>query len=480
MSRHHIGTLSRNVYRAAGIFGGTQVAGMAGSLIRTKLVAIWLGQAGIGLFGLFNTIIELVGALSQLGVRISAVRDISERREAGSEAAIGRIIRVVRRWGWALGLLGAIVTLVLSPAFAEAAFGDASEVWPFVLLSLCVLLNSVTETEKTIMQGQMQFSRIARATLWGMAAGCLASVPVLYFWRERAAVAPVILLYSVVTFVAVLIMRPPQPHAVKRLSLRETYREGRGFVKLGIFVTVASVGEWLASYIFISYLNWRGGTDEMGLYQAGYTVAIRYSGILFTAVSMEYFPRVAAAVSTGLRRTTVFMRHETCLLLLMVTAGGALLIGGAMPVMWLLYSADFEASVPMVVLAVPGVLLNAGAWCGAYVILARGDGRLYMVCELVSLALMLLLCIIGYELRGLAGIGAALTLSHLLYLMIVATALRRRCGMTYGRNVALLTLTCFIALSVTSAVTLMWGWTAGTVVGAAIAGGACNRLLRRR
>lgn len=479
MSGHHIGSLSRTVYRAAGIFGGTQMAGMAGSLIRTKLVAIWLGQAGVGLFGLFTTIIELIGALSQLGLRTSAVRDISELRESGTPAGLGRLIRVVRRWGWILGLLGAMLTVALSPVFAKATFGDASAVWPFMLLSVCVFLNSVTETEKTIMQGLMQFSPLARATLWGVFAGCLVSVPILYFWRLDS-VAPVILVYSAVTFVAVILVRPRQVGSKGLLSIRDTYREGRAFVTLGIFMTVASVGEWLAGYLFMSYLNWRGGAAEMGLYQAGYTLAIRYSGILSAAVSVEYFPRIAGAVTRGKMRITTFMRHEMQILILMITAAGALLIGGASLVVWLLYNADFEASVPMLVLAEPGVVLNVAAWCATYVILAHGDGRLYMLCELASLAMMLLLCIGGYELDGLAGIGAALTLNYLLYMLIVAVAVRRRYGITFGRKVSLLMLVCFAALSLVSAVTLMWGWPAGLVIGVSVAGGACWSLMRGR
>ena len=49
------GNLSATVLKAMSIFGGVQVITIICSIIRTKLVAIWIGAVGVGLFGLYNT-----------------------------------------------------------------------------------------------------------------------------------------------------------------------------------------------------------------------------------------------------------------------------------------------------------------------------------------------------------------------------------------------------------------------------------------
>lgn len=57
--------------KAMGLFGGVQVMGILCSIIRTKLVALWIGPVGIGLFGLFNNALEMISTGTNLGIRSS-------------------------------------------------------------------------------------------------------------------------------------------------------------------------------------------------------------------------------------------------------------------------------------------------------------------------------------------------------------------------------------------------------------------------
>lgn len=51
--------LSRVILKAMGIFGGVQVLTIICSIIRTKLVALWIGPFGVGLFGIYNQALEI-------------------------------------------------------------------------------------------------------------------------------------------------------------------------------------------------------------------------------------------------------------------------------------------------------------------------------------------------------------------------------------------------------------------------------------
>ena len=45
-------SIYRMAMKAMGIFGGVQMIGIICSIVRTKLVAMWIGPVGMGLFGL--------------------------------------------------------------------------------------------------------------------------------------------------------------------------------------------------------------------------------------------------------------------------------------------------------------------------------------------------------------------------------------------------------------------------------------------
>ncbi|MDE6171060.1 MAG: hypothetical protein K2F68_07880, partial [Duncaniella sp.] len=84
MTGSHSGsTLSRTVFKTMGLFGGIQVFSILCGLVRTKLVAVWLGTSGVGMFAIFTSALTLVSNLSQLNLRTSAVRTIA----AGTSSA---------------------------------------------------------------------------------------------------------------------------------------------------------------------------------------------------------------------------------------------------------------------------------------------------------------------------------------------------------------------------------------------------------
>jgi len=49
--------LTASVMRAMTLFSGTRVLILLCSVVRIKLVALWIGAAGVGLFGIYNSFI---------------------------------------------------------------------------------------------------------------------------------------------------------------------------------------------------------------------------------------------------------------------------------------------------------------------------------------------------------------------------------------------------------------------------------------
>ena len=175
--------ISRMVVKAMGLFSGVQMLSIVCSVIRCKLVAMWIGPIGVGLFALWNSVLEMIGAASNLGIRNSSVRSLAVEQARGDESAISRMAAVVRRWSVWLGLGGALLTVALAPLLSTLTFGDEHHIWGFVLLAVAVLMNSLMNGEHAILQGTSMLRRLASASVAGSVAGLVLSVPMIYFWR---------------------------------------------------------------------------------------------------------------------------------------------------------------------------------------------------------------------------------------------------------------------------------------------------------
>ncbi|MCC8038818.1 MAG: oligosaccharide flippase family protein [Bacteroidales bacterium] len=438
---------SKKVLKAMSLFGSLQVIQILCSVIRTKLVAIWIGAEGVGLFGLYNGAIEMLSSATQLGIRTTAVRDIA----SASASRIALIIAVVRRWGWWLGMLGAVVTIALAIPLSQWTFGDDSHSWGFVLLSIVMLSTSITAAEQTVMQGLDQLKRLAQASLWGSLVAFLAVIPIYYFLRADGIVLGFVL-YAVVTLIVFFAYRSRGVTALQRYSdkakidNKEAWREGMGFVRLGVLMTVSLFAAQLAAYAFIAYLNTYADTATVGYYNAGYTLFNRYVGLIFTAMAMEFYPRLAR-VQHSPRRTSLFVSHELGLICWILLAVVTWFIVLAQPMVRLLYSSEFLVIVPFITWAIVGVTLRASSWCMAFTILARGDGKVYLVTEVTSAAIGLALNILGYHLWGLVGLAASYIAWYGAYTLITWVVYRLRYGMSLDARVATLT---FLTLIVTA------------------------------
>ncbi|MBD5228699.1 MAG: O-antigen translocase [Bacteroidales bacterium] len=468
---------SGKVVRTMWLFSWVQLAGIVCSVVRTKLVALWIGTVGIGLFGLFNTALDSITTLTQLGIRQSPVRNIAA---AADDSRLSRIVAAVRCWSWILGIAGAFLTLVFSPLLSELTFGTPDHTVGFIILSAAVMMSAVTNGELAIMQGLDRLNRLARATVWGTLGGLAVSVPLYYFFRE-ASIVWSILAYFLCQAVAVYACRErrddkEQRIAAERLTRRQLVAEGREFVTLGIYMTVSVFIAMVVNYLFMAYLNSEAGLDEVGEYQAGYTIVNKYLGLIFTAIGFEFFPRISK-VQASVSRVSTFVSHEIMVALVVILPGATIMMTLDDVIVKMLYSSDFMPAVGYVNYALAGTALRAISWCMAYTILARGDGRIYLVTETMSGLAFLVFSYFGYRFGGLEGLGVAYSAWYGLYTVIVGVVYFGVYRMRLNRRVVLLSVA-VIGLTVGCAVARTYGLRVLPAAVAAVSSVAALRVIR--
>lgn len=453
-------SLSRRVLNSMSLFGSVEALTMLCAVVRTKLAAIFIGTAGVGLLGLFTTVIELLSTLAQLGIRTTAVREIATSPEDSKPLAVAVTLRV----GAILAVAGIVITAFASPLLSQISFGDWRHVTPFMILSVAVGANVIVATRSAILQGEQRLKSIAKASACSAITALIITAPLIIILRMQS-IIPILLTYSGVTLISYIYFSRTD---VKMPKVRwsDIANSSNSFVKLGTFLTVSGVLTWLASYAVMSFINLKGGESAMGLYQAGYSLSVKYVGVIFTAMSVEFFPRLSEALASGIKRGSVMLRHETILSVTVIVAVGAVMIAFAPWIVNLLYSSEFHQVVPMVILSTPGIVLRAVSWSMGYTILAQGRGKLFMFTEGASCLVNLLCMCGGYMLWGIPGLGLAFSIWYLAYTAIVSIVTERGLKIRLGKRtwlwslvsvsimslLAFISLTCSVWLTFTSAI----------------------------
>ena len=415
--------ISRTIVKSMGLFGGVQIVNILCAIIRTKLVAVWIGPAGIGLFSLFNNAAEMVSSITSLGIRNSAVRDVAVAAESHDALRLGRVIAVIKHWSWFVSIFGAAVMIAIAPLLSDFTFGSYSRTWDFILLSCVLMFYGLVNGEQTILQGVSSLHRLAHASVWGVAAGLLVSIPLFYFWGIDSIVTSIVL-YQAMLLLFTWIFRHKDYECVK-LSAKEAFTEGKEFVKLGIFLTLSGFITTLFSYAFSVYLNRTAGTAEVGFFQAGYTLVNKYVGLIFTAIGMEYYPRLAR-IHNSRMRMRVFVSQEINISVLILMPIVAIFVLLREVMVSVLYSGEFSVIVHYISWAIAGSFFRAYSWCMAFVVLAKGDGRTYLTMETASAVFGFVLNVLFYHYWGLTGLGVSNIVWYFLYCIIVGIVYFRK------------------------------------------------------
>lgn len=466
--------LTQGALKALGIFGGVQMINIICSILRTKLIAIWIGAAGVGLFGLYNSAIELLSVIFNLGMRNSAVRDIA----SATETETSRTVVVVRRWAWILGLIGLLVTVLISPLLSEFTFGNGNHTVAFMIISIIILLSSVQNGELAVLQGTQQLRRLARASVSGVVVGVVISIPMFYYWGIDS-VLPALVVFSLATTIAVLLQRVSVAKPSPSVTIKETVERGRGFMILGIYLTVSAIVTNLASYLFMSYLNHVGDTEVVGHYQAGFTLVNKYVGLIFTAIAMEYYPRLSQ-VGVSKCRTSTFVSHEMSIALWILFPVIAIFVALGEIIVTTLYSSEFLVVVPFIVWAIVGTIFRAISWCIAFVILARGDGKIYLLTETLSAISCILLNIGAYKYWGLEGLGVAYLVWYVIYTIVVWVVYRYRYGLSLGNGMIRLILLVVVSATVSTLGYIYMGWWIPAIIALIALPYTYKHLIRRK
>jgi len=80
------------ILRSTALIGASSVATVALGVVRTKAMAVLLGPAGVGLFGLYGSIADVTQNVAGMGVNGSGVRQIAAAVGSGDTDRIARTV----------------------------------------------------------------------------------------------------------------------------------------------------------------------------------------------------------------------------------------------------------------------------------------------------------------------------------------------------------------------------------------------------
>lgn len=403
----------RQIMKATSIFGGVQVFQILIGIIRSKFIAVLLGPAGMGVSGLLQTSVGMISSLTNFGLTSSAVKSIATAQAENNEVKVGRVIAVFRRLVWATGLLGAIITLILSPYLSKITFGNNDYVWAFAFLSITLLINQISAGQGVLLRAMRQIKLMAKSSMIGSVLGLLTTIPLYYFYGI-AGIVPALIITALTSLFLSWYYSSKLSFKKVKVQLIDIRLEGKEMLIMGFMISLSGIISMLFSYLFRIYLSNYGSISDVGLYNAGFVIVNTYVGMIFTAMSTDYYPKLSSVANDIVKmRKAINQQAEIAILILCPIV--LIFIVFIKWVIVLLYSEAFVSIENMVLLAAAGMIFKSISWAIAFLLLAKSASKLFFWNELMANSYIFIFNLLGYYLYGLSGLGASFIVSYIIY-----------------------------------------------------------------
>jgi PST family polysaccharide transporter len=420
------------IVRSSAVVAGGQLLSMLISLVRTKALAVMLGPSGVGLMGALSALIDLARTLSGLGASTSGVRNIAEAASRNDELAIRRTTTLLVGLVFAFGVLGALALWAFATPIALVTFASADHAVAVAVVGVAVLLGLLSEAFNARLQGERRLGDYAIAGVVGSLLGTVLAIGIVR-WQgaDGVALALVAIAGALAASTGWFASRRGRLFATLTEGAVPMRRDVSALLALGLAFMVSSVMVMGANYIVRMIVIREEGLDAAGLYQAAWTIAGLYVGVLLQAMGADFYPRLVG-VANDSAACNRMVNEQAQAGVLLACAGVLATITFAPLLVTVLYSNEFAASAQTLRWIALGMAMRIVTWPLGYILVSRQKTGLFVATDLICAVANVALTWLLVRSFGLPGVGLAFLGAYLVHFAVVYPLARRLTGFRWS------------------------------------------------
>ena len=424
----------RQIIRSTAIMGGASIVNIVVGLVRMKVVAVVLGPAGMGLYGLLQQLMNTGSTVAGLGVSTAGTRQIAEAAGKDDHGAVADARRALNLATLLLAVSGGLSLWLLRKPLASLVFDDPEKAPLVGWLAVGVFLFIIANSQIATLNGLRRIGELGRITAYTALLSTAIGIPALLIWKERA-ILVLVIAAPLASFICshFYMARLPRVSSIT-MHRAAIFAQWGTLLRLGVTFMVAAALTTIGQLVVRALVQKDLGSDSLGCFTAAWTISMTYIGMILAAMGTDYYPRL----------TSIIHDHDAVNALVNQQTEVALLISGPifiamlslMPwVVQILYSTKFEAAVEVLRWQILGDILKIMSWPLGFIMLASAAGRTFVATDGVAIGVFVLLTWILLPTLGLVATGISFFVMYTIYLPLVYFLARHRTGFRWSSSV---------------------------------------------
>lgn len=403
----------RGILKSISIIGGGQVLSILSGMARIKVIAITLGTAGIGLFGLYQSLLDLFKTIFSFGLNLTVSREAAVVVKNNQD--LSDLWPKVFSW-IILGSIFSSVSLFIYYLFQDSLHLSLSIdiVYYFVFISLFCFTIFCTISQSFI-QGGLGYKTFINISILSNLIGSICSILVIIFFKEEGVLPSLLIFWFVSFFVSYYFLK--RNLDIKILKFKLILKDSKKMIFDGGFVLLATGSNAFNLFLIRDIVLQNYNEDGLGLVQAGLSISLVYISLIINSLAADYYPKLTACIQNSPKAIKLINNQTEILLFIGVIM--MLGIGFFLKYMILmLYSSEFLGALNLTYWLIMSTFFRLIGYPLSYVALVKNEGIYYFLIEFMFNFIFFILVYFFIKKIGIEIIGIGVFVSYIFYTVL--------------------------------------------------------------
>lgn len=403
--------------------GISTVIKLATAFVTAKIIAFYIGPAGLGVIGQLSSFIAIVLPLSVGAVSNGIVKYLSEFEEDKSRQ--NEVIKAAIIITACCSLMIASVTVVFAENWSLMLFGENNDYSSIIIVfGITLICYALFTLFTSVLNGLKEYKKYNYLNIISSIIGLVFSLILIHLYGLNGA------LFSMVTYQSVVIIiffffipkiKQLNWNQIKQVKINTaTYFN---LFKFSLMAIVSSIVVPLTQIFIRTIINTRVDAVSVGFYEAINRISIMYLGVITTTLSIYYLPRLSSISSKKLLKQELYKGYIIILPVTFFLLLGVYIFKGF--VIKIVFSQAFTHMENYFLPQLAGDFFKIASWLLAFQMWAKAMVKTFIITETLA---SLSLGVLSYWLIQIyGGVGAvyAYLINYLLYFVSMLFIFRK-------------------------------------------------------
>lgn len=379
------------------------------------------GPAALVLLGQLNNFAYIAMSICNGGITTGMTRYIAEYSSSNKKSQL-----FLGTGFWITSILSVIVGLtmiVLAGFFSELILKDSAYKSIFYIFGSTIIMYALNAWLISVINGFKEYKKYVLVNILGSLIGLIFTVILAYKFGIYGALVAIVTYQSVVFIVTLTLISKTNWFQWKKFISKFSKLAAFRLSHYSLMAVVTTVVMPASQLIIRNYVAQHESIQEAGLWEGINRISYMYLLVFASSLAVYYVPKLTEL------KTPAELHRESFSVLKLITpfllVFTVILYLSRYLVINILYTKEFLGMQGLFAFQLLGDFIKISSWVFANIMVAKSMTRTFIIMELVSYMLQVLLSILFVNIYGIQGAPIGYAISHFIYMVCMVFIFRK-------------------------------------------------------